>query len=293
MPEFCGDVQVESVAEYISTYLEWAGIEIPEFEIQRNPGVGTKKVITTERVDPMEMSKHLSLEKATDLFKKIKGQYDRINIFDNKTFTNIDVMKCHFAPDTMRCRRYIVEYAYDLANSFLAYSGVAFPKRTHALVPIRWDPPGDGRPYKGTPFETRPTEEDIKSCHFWIIGGQHTIMAYRKLVYEYKEEDVPSRLREELRTTQAIIFWDKPHPDRNHLMMSLSLTLNDPNNTQLVEPEFFMVATQVRNLWRSFGRPPKRTTSPQEKLNWKVSHPSCLCFFMIQVQFLSMVMNLF
>lgn len=111
------------------------------------------------------------------------------------------------------------------------------------LIPIEWNQTDKSPGYNGTPLKEAPMEKDIvESCHFWILGGQHTIMAYKAIL---DEGDKRCTFREELKLVTGLMFWSPYNLKANVTMMGLSRALNNIQQTRLNESNFPLVASQA------------------------------------------------
>jgi hypothetical protein len=149
-----------------------------------------------------------------------------------------------------------------LKNSFWAYNGVAFEKKIVYLVPCTKVDGSD----EVQALKEPPKREDIHKYEFWILGGQHTIMAYKELI---EDISLDNHFRDALKTLSAVIFWAPPTIQGNLRLMNLSKALNDMNEVRLGEGQFLLIARQVRSIWKSMGGPTK-STHQQRGSNWKV-----------------------
>jgi hypothetical protein len=121
--------------------------------------------------------------------------------------------------------------------------------------------------YKGSPLKKAPERSELKDCHYWIVGGQHTIMAYKMLMADMK---LPADSRTDCKCIDAIVFW-APYDIDGHLkMMALSKSLNNQNSTLLDETQFLIVAQQVRSVWKEWGCPRSDSANNKDS-KWKVS----------------------
>lgn len=204
-----------------------------------------------------------------EMFNSFLENYQSLNIFGNQIF-EVPIERCHIAPNHMKCRAFDRDYAAELKDSFFGYSSINFRKSMCFLVPIKWDPTTNSSvscPYMGTPLAEPPTEYDIiHHCHFWILGGQHTIMAYKAIL---EENDARCKFWDDLREVTAIMFWAPNNMKSNVTMMGLSRALNNMQETRLDEQNFPLVASQTRAVWKEFGCPRKESALVKGS-KWKV-----------------------
>lgn len=252
-----------NIENYILSVLKWSKITSPS-----GFHAGTKEVLAKHaEFASGHLPKVITAENIELLCKDFDGAYQKANIFHSMIF-NIENSRCHIAPNIVKCRDYDPDYSRDLAHSMKFSSRISFEKRICFLIPVQWDAEKatTEEGYRGTPFEEEPSLVDIESCHFWIIGGQHTIMAYRLLMDDL---EVEQEIRDTCKTVDAVMFWT-PNDMKSHLvMMGLSRTLNHVHHTSMDECQFFLIARQVREIWKAWGSPTPESNSVKDS-KWKV-----------------------
>lgn len=69
---------------------------------------------------------------------------------------------------------------------------------------------------------------------------------------------------------ERMMFWTKYDMAGYLVMMGLSKTMNHIHQTTMEESQFFLIAKQVRDIWKKWGRPTPKTNSMKDS-KWKVS----------------------
>lgn len=108
---------------------------------------------------------------------------------------------------------------------------------------------------KGTPvyFDRAPVESEITAdTHFFIIGGQHTVEAHKKIVLGPKHI---SDLKKNLLSNFAIIpVWC--HQSNHKLLLYLSRVLNQDVAGERTEQTYIEQLSNARVAWTDCGKPP-------------------------------------
>lgn len=251
----------EDIEKYILECLKCQQVEIPnDFRV----GKVKLKVKAPDSFTPDNLPKVITAANVRALFNTLLSEYTSVNIFDSKSFI-VQTDRCHLAPDTIKCREWVEEYSERLKNSFHSMSALKFEKRICFLVPMIWEEEkASSVPnYNGTEFRRKPTEEDLKTCHFWILGGQHTIMAYKLLA---KDESVRDDIRDSCKEVESVMFWAPLTPEKKVLLMGLSKALNHAHETKMEESHFLSIARMIRKVYDGLGRPNAKNVQA-----WEVS----------------------
>lgn len=246
-----------NLSAYINDILEWT----------KSPYVRMFSVGKKGEIGPGHLPEELNEDKAQELFNNLLTEYRDITLFEGKVFT-VQTNRCKLGPDDYKCRVFDRKYCEVLKGSLMGHSSLALEKKIVYLVPIMWDPREErsNPSYKGSPFKTMPSIEDLNTCCFWIVGGQHTIEAYKMLIDDPKFDPMK---KEALKTVSASLFWTPFNLVGNTKIMGLSQALNNMNKTTMPESQFLLMAKQVRSIWISAGRPtPTRGQSAGSM--WKV-----------------------
>ncbi|CAM6104407.1 unnamed protein product [Calypogeia fissa] len=200
------------------------------------------------------------------IYETIQLLYTHLDIFDKKVF-EISLSKCYTAPSYIKCRELDTEHASNLANSFVALAPITFTRKTIYLYPVK--PQEDGPPI---PYDEAPTEKQIEDSQFWILGGQHTVYAYKLML---NMPNIDRHKKALILTVEARIFWAPPTNAGYLSLIQLSSALNQESKTNMHSYQFFILAKQVRQLWKHHGSP--ASDSSNNKLHhWKV----CLLNFL-------------
>jgi hypothetical protein len=112
------------------------------------------------------------------LWKKLKGEFDHLNIF-NEQFFEVPILRCHIAFIDVKCQDWDANYSQELKHLFALFFALYFYKRVCFLIPILWYEDTNDPIYNEKALDSQPFEANIKNHHFWIIGGQHTVMEYK------------------------------------------------------------------------------------------------------------------
>lgn len=121
--------------------------------------------------------------------------------------------------------------------------------RCITVLPIKLGPYGaDG---VATYYETCPDKKFIrKDTHYYIIGGMHTVEAYRILV---AEEEIPECDREEASTFDIIPIFAPPSKFTDVIQLSRALNQNVAGEQK--EQSFTKQLVNARIKWRDMGSP--------------------------------------
>lgn len=252
----------EDISTYITDILEWS----------KKPYVRLFSLGRKGEIGPGHLPEELNDDKAKELFNNLLNEYRDITLFAGESF-EVETMRCKLAPDDYKCRSFDKKYCEALKGSMMGHSSIALEKKIVYLVPIHWDATlaYNDLSYNGTPFTSRPTRADLANCYFWIVGGQHTIEAYKLLLADPK---FSSARKSSLMMVTASMFWTPFSIVGNTKIMGLSQALNNMNRTTMPDSQFLLMAKQLRSIWVSSGRPtPTRGQSANSM--WKV------CIFLL------------
>lgn len=174
-----------------------------------------------------------------------------------KTWTfEVDIEKCEESPKASMVVRPREEEGVKILVKYFATAG-SVNKQTICLMP------------KGC--DKRPTmemwETKLKMGQFWIINGQHSIEASKRLVSDRSFKD--ENRKNELRTWSAFFVWSTDDLQLN----DISSFYNESNNFDVFSPTIVNNILHARKTWEIYGRPPKcRSNSSSEmKKPWEVS----------------------
>ncbi|CAM6115777.1 unnamed protein product [Calypogeia fissa] len=245
-----------SIMTYISSVLAWIGKEYLE-----TFRVGTKEELKRPLVDVNNIPAIITSENSEALYNSMITSYRDLDIFNKKRF-EVPLSSCYTAPGYIKCRGFEPEHATNLANSYLALSPLIFNRKTIYLYPLIADDKNeDGK----IPYSRPPTQEEIGKSNFWVLGGQHTVAAYRKMM---NNSLCDADQKRQIKNVDGVMYWAPPMNAGNLKLMGLSNALNMENSATIKESQFLVIAKQIRDLWKHHGHPNNHSSSTREK-NYK------------------------
>lgn len=175
-----------------------------------------------------------------------------------KTWTfEVDISQCEDAPEASMVVRPREESGVKCLIKYFRLAG-SVNKQTICVMPKN--------------CKTKPKIEnwkmDLKSGEFYIINGQHSIEASKRLVADrsYKDEN----RKNEVQTWTSFLVWSENHSQLN----DISTFFNKSNNMDVFTPTIVNNILHARKTWEHYGRPPKcRSNSTSEiKKTWEVRY---------------------
>ena len=159
----------------------------------------------------------------------------------------IDVDQMINAPIEFKYRPFHESLAKSLLEIYL--TGIHPPKQTLTLMPKV-----DKEPFYF---------ENIKNGEFYIINGQHSVAAAKKLL---ALEEVDPERKEKFRTWQCDFVWTED----KMLLSELSRRTNNTNQHKWDSPEYLLHVQYCRDLWINYGRPDLKNPGKPRSQEWKI-----------------------
>ena len=115
-----------------------------------------------------------------------------------------------------------------------------------------------------------PTPEmwpQIKKGDFWLIDGQHSVEASKRIQNMPDWED-PNNQKEKLQWWKALVVWS----DNDNMLSDISRFFNMGNKIRAYQASWIKNIMASRTVWETYGKPPRERENAKEKNpKWEVS----------------------
>ncbi len=183
---------------------------------------------------------------------------------------DVDISQCHLAPPE-KCVRALEETYVDWIIAQIVGEQYKDDRQTIVVMP-------QGLHAMPTP-DMWPT---IQKGDFWLIDGQHSVEAAKKIQTLPNWTD-PNNQKEKLKTWKALVVWS----DEPMRLSDISRFFNMGNKKKAYQASWIRNIMASRKVWEFYGKPPKERENAKEKNpKWEVSMvwagrpkllPSCIC----------------
>ena len=108
--------------------------------------------------------------------------------------------------------------------------------------------------------------EDLKKGDFWLIDGQHSVEAAKKIQLMHNWND-PYGQKEKLKVWKALVVWS----DNMTRLSDISRYFNMGNKKRAYQASWIRNIMASREVWEFYGRPPKERENAKDKNpKWEV-----------------------
>lgn len=168
---------------------------------------------------------------------------------------DVDITQCHLAPPE-KCVR-VKEDAYvDWIIAQIMSEQFKDDRQTIVVMP-------QGLKKMPTP-DMWPA---ISKGDFWLIDGQHSVEAAKKIQLMDEWTD-PNNQKEKLKVWKALVVWS----DNETILSDISRYFNMGNKKQPYQASWIRNIMASRSVWEFYGRPPKERENAKDKNpKWEVS----------------------
>lgn len=119
----------------------------------------------------------------------------------------------------------------------------------------------------------------IEKGDFWLIDGQHSVMAAKKIQLMADWED-PNGQKEKLKVWKALVVWS----DNETRLSDISRYFNMGNKKRAYQASWIRNIMASREVWEFYGRPPKERENAKDKNpKWEVRYLLHVCMQSIYV----------
>jgi len=168
---------------------------------------------------------------------------------------DVDISQCHLAPPE-KCVRALEEAYVDWIITQIVSEQFKDDRQTIVLMP---------QGHKKTP--TPDMWPEIKKGDFWLIDGQHSVCAAKKIQGMHEWDD-PYNQKEKLKTWRALVVWS----DDDTKLSDISRYFNMGNKKRAYQASWARNIMASREVWEFYDRPPKERENARDKNpNWEVS----------------------
>jgi hypothetical protein len=201
-----------------------------------------------EEVEPEEITK------INETFETKCLQY----FFMGREFMfKVNISQCHLAPPEMCVRAKEDAYVEWLLTKMIA-DQFKFDKHTLVLIP---------QGHKKMP--TPDMWDTIAKGDFWLIDGQHSVEAAKKLQTKTNWND-PNRLKEKVKVWDALVVWS----DDETRLSDISRYFNKTNKLRPYRTSWIRNIMASREVWEFYERPKKeRENAKAKNPKWEVRFP--------------------
>ena len=181
---------------------------------------------------------------------------------------DVNIAQCHLAPPEKCVRAKEDEYVEQIIQ---AMTSEQYKDDRQTIVVM---PQG---------LKTMPTAEmwpQIKDGDFWLIDGQHSVEAAKKIQLRTDWAD-PNNLKEKLKCWKALVVWS----DNETILSDISRFFNMGNKRRTYQASWIRNIMASRSVWEFYGRPPKERENAKDKNpKWEVS--TILIFYYFLCKFI-------
>jgi hypothetical protein len=168
---------------------------------------------------------------------------------------DINITQCHLAPPE-KCVRAKEDAYVDWIIAQIVSEQFKDDRQTIVVMP-------QGQKKMPTP-EMWPT---IEKGDFWLIDGQHSVEASKKIQRMTDWED-PNGQREKLKVWKALVVWS----DNETRLSDISRYFNMGNKKRAYQASWIRNIMASREVWEFYGRPPRERENAKDKNpKWEVS----------------------
>ena len=168
---------------------------------------------------------------------------------------DINITHCHLAPPE-KCVRAKEDAYVDWIIAQIVSEQFKDDRQTIVVMP-------QGQKKMPTP-EMWPT---IEKGDFWLIDGQHSVEASKKIQRMTDWED-PNGQREKLKVWKALVVWS----DNETRLSDISRYFNMGNKKRAYQASWIRNIMASREVWEFYGRPPRERENAKDKNpKWEVS----------------------
>lgn len=167
----------------------------------------------------------------------------------------VNISQCHLAPP-QKCVRAMEEAYVDWIIVQIMSEQFKGDRQTIVVMPqgLKKMPTPDMWP-------------QISKGDFWLIDGQHSVEASKKIQLMDKWND-PNNQKEKLKVWKALVVWS----DNDTLLSDISRFFNMGNKKKAYQASWIRNIMASRTVWEVYGRPPKERENAREKNpKWEVS----------------------
>ena len=221
-----------------------------------------------------DLKKHVSNTRAlTECSEFLASQVDHLYPWGNSAVDDsagrrikVPLQNFHKAPDTWVYRSIVPKRVDELKAQFIGNRSTV-QRLPIIVIPVQ--PVQGAEPGKFEVVPTIPTDRDAMATHhFWIVGGQHTIMASEAVIRENASDPT---FQDQYGKHEIIVVWTL---DMNHIRL-LSRILNSRAWDKESTPDLFDKIKQARAVWKEMGSP---SAVEVRSVEWIVSTlPSLYC----------------
>lgn len=216
-------------------------------------------VLTDDPVSPeVRMPKPGDPVKPTEIQKIVTAFWNKCGhcFFMGQDFKfEVDISQCHLAPPE-KCVRAKEEDYVDWLCTQIMCEQYKDDRQTLVLMP-------QGQKRMPTP-DMWPT---IKKGDFWLIDGQHSVCAAKK-IQGMVEWDDPNNQKEKLKTWKALVVWSEDDTK----LVDISRFFNMGNKTKAYQASWARNIMASRVIWNFYERPERERENAKDKNpNWEVS----------------------
>ena len=168
---------------------------------------------------------------------------------------DVDISQCHDAPAEKCVRAKEEAYVNWIVTQIMSDT---FKEDRQTIVVM---PQGLQR------MPTPDMWENIKKGDFWLIDGQHSVAAAKKIQTMVDWMD-PTNQKERLKTWKALVVWS----DDDTKLNDISRFFNMGNKTKAYQASWIRNIMASRDVWVHYGRPPRERENAKDKNpKWEVS----------------------
>ena len=168
---------------------------------------------------------------------------------------DVNISQCHLAPPE-KCVRAKEDAYVDWIIAQIVSEQFKDDRQTIVVMP-------QGLKRMPTP-EMWPT---IQKGDFWLIDGQHSVEASKKIQL-MNEWDDPNHQKEKLKVWKALVVWS----DDETRLSDISRYFNMGNKKRAYQASWIRNIMASRAVWEFYGRPPKERENAKDKNpKWEVS----------------------
>ena len=168
---------------------------------------------------------------------------------------DVNIAQCHLAPPE-KCVRAKEDAYVDWLIAQMVSDQFKHDRQTIVVMP-------QGHKRMPTP-DMWPS---IEKGDFWLIDGQHSVEASKKLQLMTDWND-PNRLKDKLKVWKALVVWS----DDETRLSDISRYFNMNNKKRAYQASWIRNIMASRDVWEFYGRPPKERENARDKNpKWEVS----------------------
>jgi hypothetical protein len=215
-------------------------------------------VMTDEPISPELKMPKAGEEVDTVGLKRMEDSFEaRCNhcFFMGRYYTfNVNIAQCHLAPPE-KCVRAMEDAYVDWIITKMLAGGWKGDQQTIVVMP-------QGLKEMPTP----DMWETISKGDFWLIDGQHSVEASKKM--QLMGDKVPKYKKEKVKVWRALVVWS----DEDTLLSDISRYFNSINKIKNYQASWIRNIMASREVWEVYGRPSKARENAKEKNpKWEVS----------------------